>query len=397
MRNMRNYVGLVLGLLLAASGPSYADVVANEFYDLNDTAAPIEPPPGWTHEFADGLRDGIEIRTVVGGLQVYTRNDIAIDAGQNWSFEAVLSAFQIGGTGEHGARMTIRFTDPSALLLPPAPVPKFRSVMLRLLEDAAGNRQFVLADELSGVTMALLALDWDASVPPRWRIRIRRDRSDIIMEAEPSHTGPLMSDPPSFPEPPPYSVSVPIASFSPTLGMKSQFGFGHYLGGGGTSFWEDIHVTAADDATTQLPYWPTPPPAPTLAIDGSSAPETVDLDFDIDLGPPGAYMSNDVALLSLDESGGPDTRIVPDPSNTNSGLLHEDFNGLDAGQTVTGTVTVEDASGRSRAGPPTLLQLPVAVPALGPLASFAALGILATGLMLLRRRRLTSSLHRNTD
>jgi hypothetical protein len=408
MGNKRECLGLVLGLLFVAVGSSHADVVANEFYDLDDTVAPIEPPPGWTLlSGSGGIRSGSTITAPPGGVRFYTRAAPDISGGQAWSLEAVLNANALGFAGEAGARMWAQFEDSALLNSPPVGERKFRRVELRLLEGVSGDRRLVLIDAIesfAGVVEASLNLDWADQPPAEAPLRVRLKRQQtaggdyIVIQAESSRTGPLPSDPLNWDDPADLnpdpdtanSQKVPLTEFSLEFltSLPNEFGFGHTNNGTGlaSSTWGNIHVTVADDANTQLPYWPSVPAAPILAVGGSSAPDTVDIHYDVDLGPPGAYLANDVALLSLDYSGAPDIRSVIDPSNTNGGLLHEDFESVASGQTVTGAATVEDASGRPRPGPPTLLQLPAAVPAVGPLAGFAALAMGATGLILLRRR-----------
>jgi len=314
---------------------------------LTDLATAPEPPTGWTQVVPGGNRTGIVITTGAGIGKVYLRNDQALNSDENWAIEAVVSAPPLCGAGERGARMSIRFRDPSALMLPPVGIDKFRYIQLSLAEEGSGNRRFALVDGNGGSEKASLACDW-ASTAPRWRIRIKREGTDIIMEAEPAHTGPLMADPLNFSKPAPYTVTVQIANFSFPVGTFSDFGFGHFLPGAYSSYWESVLVTRATDSTTVLPYWPATPPAPTLVHDdkGSSGQVVVS---SVDLGSPPMtvpYLSTDVATLSLIHSGGTSTVSIADPSTTNDGLQYTTFSGLAGGQTASGFVTVCDVSGR---------------------------------------------------
>jgi len=240
--------------------------------------------------------------------------------------------------------MSIKFTDASALMLPPAAIPKFRHIELRLEEDGSDNRRFALVDGNDNSEKASLALDWSDN-QPRWRIRIRRDNTDIIMEAEPAHTGPSYTYPLNYPVPPPHAVTVPIASFSFPAGTSSEFGFGHFLAGAYNSYWESIHVTTADDATTALPYWPPEPPAPTLVHDDMGAGNPQGIDFSADLSSSG-YLANDTVTPELDADG---TTYIGE-TRTNPGLENWDFDGLNDNQLVYGRVIATDVSGRSQTG-----------------------------------------------
>lgn len=337
---------------------AFAAIAQNVYYDLDDTTAPIEPPTGWTQPLAGGSRSGITITTAgATDTRIYTRNDIPIDGDQNWSIEAVLSSPSVGAQGERGARITINFTDASAFNLPPVlAVDKHRSVELRLEENASGIRRFSLADGAVGLEKNYLILDW-SDTAPRWRIRIRRDGANIIMEAEPAHTGTLRTDPLSFPKTPYSSVTVAVSSFSPAIGPANQFGFGHFVNGSYYSEWENVHVTAADDGVTTLPYWPALPPAPAVTRTPTGPPYDVTVQSDL---PVGGYLPNDQATLVLNVNS-VDLASAPIADPGASPAQHsETFTGLSGGQTAAGRVEVADVSGRTSTGPITNLDLPAA-------------------------------------
>lgn len=393
--NVTKRIGIgicMLGFVFLASHVS-ADIVINDFYDLNDTAAPTEPPPGWTFRTGSGgSRSGTAITAPTGGEQFFVYSavgsgEISIDDSQAWMIEAVLSAVGIATPGEAGARMLVTFKEPALFNSPPPFIDKYRRVEVRLLEVVGGVRRVVLWSRFTSTNPAgeqVLSLDvnW-AKQPPgdhRYRIRLKRQRIDtgtvedyIILQAEASRR-PSPSDEPWWDDPespwadsvpagpdadPPhrYSRRVLVSELGYNTAGGSEIGFGHTNNGTDkdVSIWENIHVTIADDADTILPYWPPEPPAPVLTLTTTESPHEVSSQIDL---PIGAYLVNDAATVVLDTlSGQLSSTPIPDPSASPAQHI-ETFAGLDGDQTVTGWVEVADDSRRTSTGTAAGMEIP---------------------------------------
>lgn len=230
---------IALVMLLGYSGISHA--LTTEFnYELASLSE-AELLVDWTG-IGTSVRTG-KVISSVGNTRTYLRNDIPIGGGQAWMFEAVMSADQITGAGERGARMWARFTDLGAPAFPLGD--KSRHVELRLLENAALERRFVLFDALGGGEMLSITGDWAYS----HRVRLRRQLigiDDLIfLEAQLASASPGAWT----------SVSTLVSGLSHQVATASEFGFGNHSTPSGDfdSQWSTIRLMASDDADTLLP------------------------------------------------------------------------------------------------------------------------------------------------
>lgn len=341
-------VAKVLVVCHPVAGAAVPTISENLITDLATTDDVGLTASGWTAT-GGGTRTGTTISA--GGSQYYyTRGDFDISGRQTWLIEAVLSAPAVGVPGERGARLWTKFFDPDALPIPPPPFRQLRTIEVRLMEDAGGNKRLALVDGADGSEKAALQFDW-TTTGPRYRVRLKRQQiggvNYVLLQTEPANT---FEDPTNLNPDPDTSNSVKVALsvFSTTTGSVSEFGFGNLVPGTYSSDFESILVTRATDSTTVLPYWPATPPAPTLVHDDKGSAGQVVVSY-VDLGSlpmTVPYLATDVATLSLVHSGGTSTVSITDPSATNDGLQYTTFSGLASGQTASGFVTVCEVSGR---------------------------------------------------
>ena len=349
---LRSWLVVVLLMSLgAAAMPSLskpvlaASVVENLYYDLA-TISEAELLNDW-NAFGDAGRSGITI-TSASNIRYYTRTDVAMGAGQAFMLEAVVSADPITSAGERGARMWVKFADPSAPAFPSGD--KIRHLEVRLLEDAGGSQRFALVDAIAGGELVSIAADW--SIPAdRYRVRLKRQQisgSDyMVLQAEKASE---IDDPDDRnPDPDtPSSQKVLINELQWQLTTANELGFGHHSlpTGDFASDWVSVHVTGTNSAVDELPYWPPEPPAPTLVHDDKGMDSPQGIDFSADLTGSG-YLANDSVTPELDADG----TTYYGETRTDPGSEAWDFDGLNDDQTVYGRVVASDVSGRSTIGP----------------------------------------------
>lgn len=371
------WIGVVvcfLGLLFPVADAS-AGVVSNFFTDLDDGESTV--PAGWTASITGAAsRTGKDL-SAGGGAITYRR---AIAAEVAASIEARVSANGIG------AMMAMTLGD----------FVNDEHIRAEARLEVSGGFKVFLYDAYDATPKGQVDLDWTLADPD---LRIRLKRQDIggvphvVLQGEASKTGPggspLQWDDPADPNPSPdtaTSIKVPISNFVPQSVSFDEVEFGNAAPGVYHSFWAYVLVTEADDATTELPYWPPVPPAPTLVHDdkGMGNPQGVDLSADLITS---GYLTNDSAVAELDADGttySGDVRVDP-------GVEVWDFDDLGDDQTVFGRVVASEASGRSRTGADGTAVIPsrsIGVPVLPGWGLIVLLILLAgSGLYVLGRQR----------
>ena len=329
--------------------------VSSHYVNLNDGLSTT--PTGWTLSSAGAAsRNGDQLNSA-GGSITYSRAiapDVAasIEGRVHGDAGGVLMWMTIGdfGNDEH-IRIDARL-------------------------EVSGDNKIVLYDFYDDASpKGEITLDWTVA-DPDVRVRLKRQEilgvPHVVLQGEVWKTGPGASpvvwDDPSNKNPNPdtaTSIKVPLSSFSIQSIAFDEVGFGNRIAGAYDSFWEYVLVTEADDLTTELPYWPAVPPAPTVSFDDMGVDLLQAVDIDIDLSPLG-YLVNDQALFIINADGIDilDPAPAVDPSAL-PGTHHRDFDNLADDQQpggffgpVTGWVEVTEVSGRSRMSPVSNIDIP---------------------------------------
>ena len=330
--------------VVAASAPPAQEITINDYTDL--AADPDDPLTGWV-ETGGAVRSGMTI-TSTSNTKTYTRSDVAMGDGQAFMIEAVVSAEGLGGAGERGARMWVKFVDPSA---PPVPSgDKIRHLEVQLVEDGVGGRRFALIDAIADSELASIAADWSVTAD-RYRVRLKRQQisgSDyMVLQAEKASGYDDPHDRNPDPDTP-SSKKVLISGLLWQLTTANEIGFGHHSlpTGDFASDWVSVHVTGTDSAVFELPYWAPAPPMPILVHDRQGTGVPQEINFAADFFSAG-YLTSDSASAEIDADG---TTYSGD-IRANPGVEMWNFDDLGASQIITGRVVVTDISGRSTTGP----------------------------------------------
>lgn len=238
----------VLVLVLSAS-PASAQVITDLTFDLTALSEP-ELLVDWVGA-GTGTRAGIRV-TTSGDTRYYTNSNLSLDNGEAFLMDIVFSGEATSADGERGARMWVRFRDPS---LPPM---QFRYVEARFFRDAGTNRVglFNSPSALLGSPLASLPQDW-TSTSPRLRVRIRYQEvagvATIFLVAEdstqwaPDLSGPLTPDASN-------TLSLPVDGVTfPSSPSSSEFGFGNVLPGSYFADYENVRIIRSSESDTVLP------------------------------------------------------------------------------------------------------------------------------------------------
>ena len=241
---------IVVLLSVLLSNPLRAQVITDLSYDLAALSEP-ELLVDWAG-VGTGVRAGIRVTTTAGTTRYYTNSNLALDNGVAYLMDIVFSGQATVTDDERGARMWVRFRDPS---LPPL---QYRHVEARLFRDAGTNRigLFNSPSAPSASPLASLPQDW-TDTSPRLRVRIRYQEvagaPTIFLVAEdstqwaPDLSGPLTPDASN-------TLSVPVdgITFPPSPG-SSEFGFGNFVAGDYYADYETVRIIRSSESDTVLP------------------------------------------------------------------------------------------------------------------------------------------------
>jgi hypothetical protein len=240
-------IAVLFSVLSASSAP--AQVITDLTYGLAALSEP-ELLVDWVGA-GTGIRAGIRV-TTSGDTRYYTNSNLVLDNGEAYLMDIVFSGQATGADGERGARMWVRFRDPS---LPPL---LYRYVEARFLRDAGTNRVGLFNSPSAPFASPLASLpqDW-TSASPRLRVRIRYQSvagvPTIFLVAEDStQWAPDLSEPLTPDASNTLSLLVDGTTFPPSPG-SSEFGFGNVVAGSYFADYETVRIIRSSESDTVLP------------------------------------------------------------------------------------------------------------------------------------------------
>lgn len=307
---------------------------------------------GWTENLIPpALRNGRQIESL-GGSLYYTQNTDNLNDEKAFQVEAVIYASSLAADGVRGAALWVKFRDSDL------PDDMFYYIIIRL-EKVAGIERVALVDGNSFTlpTLVSLNIDWSNSPDPI-RVRIKRQNVEgtdyILLQTEHSASWDDPDDPNNPDSQNSKAVQLKTGSFIPDIVGPGQIGFGNAMVGTYSSYWTSIHISIGPDLDTVFPYWPPVPPTPILIFDDKGVGNLQGVSFSSYDSHEG-YLINDTITSYLDADG----TTYTGTTETNPLDEYWNFNGLGADQDVTGYVTVEDVSGRSRTSGSGNISIPV--------------------------------------
>jgi len=222
-------LGVICAASLMISPVGYAATIS---YDLAEVAA----DPLWKKTGAGSISGN----TINNDL-VITRTTWPIGGSNDFTLGAVVSSTLPGTPVEAGARLFVRahFDD----LLNPS---QYQEIQIRLMRAASDADNYIGLFNKDSVLLAQIMLRWDQTTP-RYRIELKRQGNEILMEAAPSDALDFDAVAQIV------AVALNTTNFPTLLGPanRQELGFGNVLPVGNMpSSWESIEISTAE---TPLP------------------------------------------------------------------------------------------------------------------------------------------------